>query len=104
MRELALSGRDFDANEALARGYVSEICADKDAVMSQAIKLATMIAEKSPVAVAASKMSLNYSRDHSVQDGLDHVASLNASMLQTDDLTVAAMAQMQKTKPVFPKL
>ena len=49
--------------------------------LEEAIKLATFIAEKSPVAVAATKMSLNYSRDHSVQQGLDHVATINSAML-----------------------
>jgi len=66
--------------------------------------MATFIASKSPVAVSATKMSLNYSRDHSVQEGLDHIATINSAMLQTDDLATAAMAMMQKQKPVFPKL
>jgi len=49
-------------------------------------------------------MSLNFSRDHSVQEGLDHIAALNSAMLQTDDLATAAGSMMQKVKPVFPKL
>ena len=72
--------------------------------MKEAIKMATFIASKSPVAVVATKSSLNYSRDHSVQAGLDHVALLNSAMLQTDDLTIAAGAMMTKQKAVFPKL
>jgi len=43
--------------------------------------MATFIASKSPVAVSATKMSLNYSRDHSVQAGLDHIATINSAML-----------------------
>ena len=62
--------------------------------MQEAIKLASFIAEKSPVAVSATKMSINYSRDHPVQAGLDHVATINSSMLQTDDLATAAGAMM----------
>ena len=104
VRELALSGRDFDAGEALANGYVSRICQDQEEVLREAFKTAALIADKSPVAVLATKMSLNFSRDHSVQAGLDHVATLNASMLQSDDLAKSAMAAMQKTKAVFPKL
>lgn len=81
VRELALTGRDFDASEALAYGYVSRICQNQEEVLSEAIKTAVIIAEKSPVAVSATKMSLNFSRDHSVQAGLDHIALLNSSLL-----------------------
>jgi hypothetical protein len=54
--------------------------------------------------VSTSKLSIVYSRDHSVQDGLDHIATLNANMLQSDDLMTAGMAHMQKKKPHFNKL
>lgn len=64
--------------------------------MQEAIKMATFIASKSPVAVTATKLSLNYSRDNSVQAGLDHIATLNSAMLQTNDLGVAAGALATK--------
>lgn len=38
-------------------------------------KIADVIAKKSPVAVQGTKMSMVYSRDHTVQEGLDHVVS-----------------------------
>ena len=66
--------------------------------------MATFIASKSPVAVTATKLSVNYSRDNSVQAGLDHIATINSAMLQTNDLGVAATALATKQKPVFPKL
>ena len=44
------------------------------------------------MAVTTTKSSLNYSRDHSVQEGLDHIALLNSVMLQTQDMSKAAMA------------
>ena len=81
VRELALSGRDFDAREALSHGYVSRICQDQEEVLREAFKTAAIIAEKSPIAIVATKTSLNFSRDHSVQAGLDHIANLNSSML-----------------------
>ena len=49
-------------------------------------------------------MSIVYSRDHSVQDGLNHIALLNSVMLQTDDMAEAAKAAMTKTKAAYPKL
>ena len=72
--------------------------------LQEALKLAKTIAEKSPVSITATKLSLNYSRDHTVEEGLQHIATLNSALLQSTDLQTAAMAMMQKTKPVFPKL
>jgi len=83
---------------------LSKVSATPEQCLQDAIALATEIAGKSPVAVSATKMSLNYSRDHTVQEGLDHIANLNSAMLQTDDLATAAGSMMQKTKPVYPKL
>lgn len=43
--------------------------------MKRAIDLATEIASKSPIAVAATKLQLNYGRDHTVDEGLDYIVS-----------------------------
>lgn len=40
------------------------------------MEIAENIASKSPVAVQGSKMNVVYSRDHSVQEGLDHIVSV----------------------------
>ena len=49
--------------------------ADKDSCITVALETAKHISEKSPVAVQATKESLNYSRDHPVTDSLNHVVS-----------------------------
>ena len=58
-----------------------------------------MIASKSPVAVQGTKQSLVYSREHTTEEGLDHVAKYNMVMLQSEDLMKSAMAQMDKSSP-----
>ncbi len=40
-----------------------------------ALDLASDIAEKSPIAVQGTKTNLIYSRDHSVQEGLEYIVS-----------------------------
>jgi delta(3,5)-delta(2,4)-dienoyl-CoA isomerase len=45
--------------------------------------MAKDIGSKSPIALMGTKINLNYSRDHSVKEGLDYVATWNASMLQS---------------------
>ena len=42
---------------------------------SAALDLANVIASKSPIAVQGSKVNLNYSRDHSVDEALDYAVS-----------------------------
>ena len=49
--------------------------------MVAAVDMAKTIASKSPVAVQGSKVILNYSRDHSVDEGLEYVVSANMSTL-----------------------
>ena len=80
-RELAFTARFFSPEEALERGFLSKVSETPAKCLEDAIKMATFIASKSPVAVAATKLSLNYSRDHTVQEGLDHVATINSAML-----------------------
>jgi len=95
-RELAFSARNFYADEALSMGFVSKICADKKETVESAVKLASMLAERSPVAVQGTKMVMNYAREHNTQDGLVHIAEWNGAMLQSADLMQSAQAAMMK--------
>jgi len=85
VRELCLTGEDFDAVEAERIGFVSRIVEDK-LLMKLALEICGKIIVNSPVAVAVTKESLNYSRDVSVKEGLERMAILNSAMLLTDDL------------------
>lgn len=80
-RELAYTARFFSGDEALKHGFVSHVYDTQEETLKQAIAMATVIAEKSPVAVATTKQSILFSRDHSVQEGLDHILLLNSVML-----------------------
>ncbi|XP_067010199.1 delta(3,5)-Delta(2,4)-dienoyl-CoA isomerase, mitochondrial [Anabrus simplex] len=105
VRELAYTGRKLPANEAKESGLVSRVYDSKESMINGAIELATEIASKSPVAVQVTKRNLVYSRDHSVQEGLDNILDWNMSMLQSEDLMNAVMAQMSKSSPPeFSKL
>ncbi|KAJ3286342.1 putative enoyl CoA hydratase [Blyttiomyces sp. JEL0837] len=104
VRELAFTGRDFGAKEAMQHGLVSKVLPNKEAVLAEALKLAELIASKSPIAVLGTKHILNHSRDHPVADSLNYVALWNASMLVTEDLPKAVQAALSKDKPKFAKL
>jgi Delta3,5-Delta2,4-dienoyl-CoA isomerase len=50
------------------------------------------------------KEILNYSRDRTVQDGLNYTAIWNAAMIQTRDVKDAMLSGLQRRKPTFEKL
>ncbi len=66
--------------------------------------MARIIAAKSPLAVAGAKMSLNYSRGRTVEEGLRHVAMWNAGALVSADLGVALEARLSKSTARFEDL
>ncbi|KAL8611961.1 hypothetical protein ACOMHN_062590 [Nucella lapillus] len=103
-RELTYTARKMYADEAKQMGFVSRIFVDREKLMEGALELAKVIASKSPVAVQGSKISLNYSRDHTVRDGLNQIMTWNQGMVQSEDVMKAVMANMQKEKPTFSKL
>lgn len=68
VKDVCLSVRIFDANEALAVGFVSQVLETKVKAIETAIQLASLISSKSPVAVQGTKELLNHARDNSVAD------------------------------------
>ncbi|XP_028275150.1 delta(3,5)-Delta(2,4)-dienoyl-CoA isomerase, mitochondrial-like isoform X2 [Parambassis ranga] len=96
VNELALTARKMYADEAKSSGLVSRVFADKEAMMAVALEMAGEIAGRSPVAVQGTKVNLIYSRDHSVAEGLNYMATWNMSMLQTQDVMKSAQATMEK--------
>ncbi|XP_023667925.2 delta(3,5)-Delta(2,4)-dienoyl-CoA isomerase, mitochondrial isoform X2 [Paramormyrops kingsleyae] len=99
VNELALTSRKMYSDEAKSSGLVSRVFPDKETMMSGAMELAEEIASRSPVAVQGTKINLIYSRDHSVAEGLEYMATWNMSMLQTQDVIKSAQASMEKKSP-----
>ncbi|OJD29181.1 enoyl-hydratase isomerase family protein [Diplodia corticola] len=104
-KDVALTARVFGADEALREGFVSGVYrGGKEEAVAAGLEKAALIASKSPVAVVGTKELLNYSRDHTVEEGLRYTAVWNGAMLQTDDIKDALMSGLKKTKPKFAKL
>lgn len=100
-RELAYTGRDVAANEALAMGLVTSIHANKEALDAAAQALATQIALGPPLTVRGIKQVMDYGRGKSVADGLEYVAAWNSAFMASEDLGEAVAAFLQKRAPVF---
>ncbi|MCK6412508.1 MAG: hypothetical protein L6Q55_08830 [Azonexus sp.] len=69
---------------------------DADALLTHVRAIAAQIAAKSPRAIRGSKEMLNYSRDHSLADSLNYVATWNAGQLLSADLREAMTAAREK--------
>ncbi|KAI4113724.1 MAG: hypothetical protein LQ345_005355 [Seirophora villosa] len=105
-KDVCLTGREFDAQEALRMGFVSRVVDEggKEGCLKEGLRWAGTVAEKSPVAVQGTKELLNWSRDRGVEDGLRYTAVWNSAALQTGDTGAAMRAQMKRGKARFEKL
>lgn len=101
LTELTYTAESFSGAKAEAIGLVGRAYGTREELMAEAEKLARNIAAKSPITVRGIKRNLLWSRDHSVQDGLEYIAAWNAGMLVSDDATEAMMAVLQKREAKF---
>jgi Delta3,5-Delta2,4-dienoyl-CoA isomerase len=104
VKDVAFSAREFGAQEAERVGFARAVEGGKEEVVGEAIKLAGLVASKSPVAVWGTKEILNWSRDHGVEDGLRFTAVWNGAMLQAGDVKEALGASVMRKRPKFEKL
>lgn len=104
VKELAYTAREFNAEEALHQGFISYVFKTKSEAIHRAFKIASLIVQKSPIAVQSTKHLLNYSRARTVEEGLRYTATFNSAALQTQDIPEAITAGMQRRKAEFAKL
>ena len=100
--ELAFTGKDIDADRALAIGLVNSLHGSSgDDVVFAARELATEIAANSPVAVRGTKAVLAANDGRTVGEGLDFVARWNTLYLHSNDLKEAMTAFLERRAPIF---
>jgi len=100
-RELAFTARDFNASQALQYGLISRLFATPTECLNGALALAEEMASKSPIAVQGTKLALNYSRDHSIEDSINFILTWNQSQLLSEDLILSVTAALTKQKANF---
>jgi len=101
VRELAYTGRLMRADEAREVGFINRVYDDRETLLAEVTAIARDIATKSPLAIRGTKEMLLYSRDHSVSEGLNYIATWNSGMLSQADLGAAMEAQMAKKQAEF---
>lgn len=94
-RELAYTGRNMSAEEAREVGFVNRVFEHREAMLEEVRQVARTIAAKSPLVIRGTKEVLLYTRDHSVADGLNYIATWNAGMMSAVDLEEGIGAQAE---------
>ncbi|MES2794394.1 MAG: crotonase/enoyl-CoA hydratase family protein [Bacteroidota bacterium] len=101
VREMAYTGRNVSGKEAEKIGLVNNCFENKEIMMENVMKIAEQIASKSPLSIRGTKHILLHTRDHTVAQGLEYMATWNAAMLISNDLMEAFAAKMQKREAKF---
>ena len=103
-REMAYTGERVPAERALAVGLVNAVLPDAAALLAHATAVAQGIAAKSPLAVAGSKLALNYARDHATAAALAQMTLLQSAIFDTAEMAEAITAWKNKRGGAFAPL
>jgi enoyl-CoA hydratase len=103
-RELAYTGDRMPAQRALECGLVNQVFEDHDSLVEGVLEIAGRIATRSPLAIWGTKEMINYTRDHSVADGLRYIAGWQSGMFQPSDMFEEFAAKGEKRAPIFEEL
>lgn len=98
--EMVLTGRFISAQEALNAGLINRIV-PVALYLEEAIKMASSIAEKSPIAVQMAKESVLKAFDTTLQEGLFFERKNFYMLFATEDQKEGMAAFVEKRKPEF---
>jgi enoyl-CoA hydratase len=99
-KELILTGRTIDADEALQRGLVSAVFDGGD-LMEQTLTRAAELASKSPLALAAAKNAVNRAFQGEHAENLDREAASFGGLFESEDAKEGLAAFVEKREPTF---
>jgi enoyl-CoA hydratase len=97
---LCLTGEIIDAHEALRIGLVQRVVPPSE-LMNEAKRVATLIASKAPLAIAACKRVINNGAHLSIDDALEVEALEFGTLVDTEDIKEGTGAFLEKRKPVW---
>ena len=100
-REMAFTAGFYSATEAEKMGLVNAVYPDRERLLEEAVRLARRIAGNAPLAVEATKETINFSRHVPVEEGMSMAKHKNMVLFASRDLGEAARAFMEKRKPNF---
>ena len=98
VRELAYTGDRMSAERAKEVGLVNEVYESQELMVEAVLDIAARIASKSPLAIYGTKESINFTRDHSVADSLNFIATWQTGMFRAQDMA-ASFEAMSSQEP-----
>jgi enoyl-CoA hydratase len=99
-RELLLTGRAVDADEALRIGLVNGVH-DPESLFDETLKVAAQIAATAPVASRLTKAGLRAGGHRTMEDALQYEALAQPVTFATEDLREGLAATRERRKPTF---
>ncbi len=97
---LCLTGEIVDAREALRTGLVDRVVPAPE-LMSEAKRVADLIASKAPLAIAACKRAIDRAIHLPIDEALDIEATEFSQLVSTADFKEGARAFFEKRRPAF---
>jgi len=86
VRELGYTGERLTAERAERLGFVNGLFDTHEQLVAGALEVARRIASKAPVAVAATKQMISYTRDHSVAESFDYLNALQPAIFDIEEI------------------
>ncbi len=93
--ELIFTGRTVKADEALAKGVVSQVCAPEE-LLDKAQELADTIAGRAPIAIRQAKKAIRGGLDLTLEKGLDYESECFGKCFDSEDQKNAMKAFVEK--------
>jgi enoyl-CoA hydratase len=86
VRELGYTGDKLSAERAERLGFVNGLFDSHEQLVAGTLEVARRIASKAPVAVAATKQMISYTRDHSVAESFDYLNALQPAIFDIEEI------------------
>jgi enoyl-CoA hydratase len=99
-KQMIYTGSILTANEALEIGLINKVV-EHEQLMDEVMKMSTLIAKKSPLALRAAKESIDRGLNVPLEEGLEIEAWLWSSLCGTKDQKEGALAFLEKREPKF---
>jgi enoyl-CoA hydratase len=92
VRELGYTGDRLPAERAERLGFVNGLFDTHEQLVAGALEVARRIAAKAPVAIAATKQMISYTRDHSVAESFAYLNALQPAIFDIEEIKRALKA------------
>jgi enoyl-CoA hydratase len=99
-KELILTGRTVDADEALERGLVNAVT-EPDQLLPRVMETALQLAAKSPLALEAAKQAINRALSGDHAENLEREADRFGELFSSEDAKEGLTAFAEKREPRF---